>query len=60
MSINELIAKLEKMRADCGNVQVKVRRVNGDFGDVTAVAVTHYGRPPHPNAVPARAVYLDV
>jgi hypothetical protein len=59
MTIHELIAKLEKMRADCGNVQVKVRRVNGDFGDVTAVAVTHYGRPPFPSAVPVQAVYID-
>jgi hypothetical protein len=57
MSINELIAKLEKMRADYGDVQVEVRRDDGFFGFVAVVEATHYA---FPNAPAKWAVYLDV
>jgi hypothetical protein len=60
MTINELIAKLEKMRADYGDVQVEVRRDDGFFGFVTLVGITHYGRPSPPNSEPTQVVYLDV
>jgi hypothetical protein len=57
MTITELIAKLEKMRADYGNVQVEVRRDDGSFGFVVVVEATHYA---FPNAPAKWVVYLDV
>jgi len=57
MTINELIAKLEKMRADYGDVQVEVRRDDGYFGFVAVVEATHYA---FPNAPAKWVVYLDV
>jgi hypothetical protein len=57
MTITELIAKLEKMRADYGDVQVEVRRDDGYFGFVAVVEATHYA---FPNAPAKWVVYLDV
>jgi hypothetical protein len=57
MTINELISKLEKMRADYGDVQVEVRRDDGFFGFVAVVEATHYA---FPNAPAKWVVYLDV
>ena len=57
MTINELIAKLEKMRAEYGDVQVEVRRDDGYFGFVAVVEATHYA---FPNAPAKWVVYLDV
>jgi hypothetical protein len=57
MTINELIAKLEKMHADYGDVQVEVRRDDGFFGFVAVVEATHYA---YHNAPAKWVVYLDV
>jgi hypothetical protein len=58
MTINELIAELEKKRADYGgNLQVEVRRDDGFFGFVAVVEATHYA---YPNAPAKWVVYLDV
>jgi hypothetical protein len=57
MTITELIAKLEKMRSEYGDVQVEVRRDDGFFGFVAVVEATHYA---FPNAPAKWVVYLDV
>ena len=60
MTINELIAEPEKKRAERGgDVQVEVRRINGDFGFVTMVGAyyTHYFATDDPDKW---VVYLDV
>ena len=57
MTINELIAKLEKMRADHGDARVEVRNEAGDWNDAEAVQATHYG---NPSDDPKWIVFIDV
>ncbi len=45
MQINELITKLEKMRADYGDARVEVRNPAGYWDDAEDLQATHYGNP---------------
>ena len=57
MTINELIAKLEKMRADYGDARVEVRNEAGDWNDAEEVQATHYRKPA---SEPKWVVFIDV
>ena len=45
MVISELIAKLEFMRNEYGDVRVEVRNAAGDFDDADTLQATYYGNP---------------
>ncbi|MFA7278935.1 MAG: hypothetical protein WC100_02465 [Sterolibacterium sp.] len=57
MTINELISKLEKMRADYGDARVEVRNESGDWNDAEEVQATHYCKPA---SSPTWVVFIDV
>jgi hypothetical protein len=58
MVISELIANLEKMRADYGDARVEVRNPAGDWNDAEDLQATHYGNPF--DVEPKWVVFIDV
>ena len=56
MTINELIAKLENIRAEYGNALVEVRNDAGDWNDAEEVQPTHYRKPA---SEPKWVVFID-
>lgn len=57
MVISELIAKLEYMRNERGDVVVEVRNSVGDWDDAQEVQLTYYRKPA---SGPKWVVFIDV